>query len=200
MTTTNEKPIRLYRLGETVHIAALGVWTGALVGAGISAAVVFPTVRDLDPALPEYTAYEGPHWMLSAGMIASRVFLITDIIQFVCACLAVVGFGLAVFVGKPARNWGLFLRALLLGLAFLAVSYHLLMLMPAMQSDLRQYWNAALAGDTATAEQFRQAFSDRHQSASRSIGGTALATLGALIAGVWMLAGNAKGLGVPDGK
>lgn len=186
----------LHRIGETAHLSALGVWTGALVGAGITAARTFPTIKALDPSLPAYAGYEGPHWMLSAGRVASEVFLVTDVVQFVCACLATVGFGLAVVFGEylnpKDRSWLLFARALFMGLAFLSVSYHLLLLMPAMQHDLRQYWDAALAGDTETAERFRQAFGDRHTGASRSMGLTALATLITLMLGVWHLASARK--------
>lgn len=179
-----------YRIGETVHLASLGIWTGALVGAGIAAAVTFPTVRDVDPNLPAYAEYAGPHWMLAAGKVASKVFLLTDFVQFGCAFLAIAGFALAMVSGKPPRSWLLFARALFMGLAFLAVAYHLLILMPGMQHDLRQYWDAALQGDTETAERFRQAFADRHPAASRSIGMTAIATLLTLATGLWHVSGS----------
>jgi hypothetical protein len=181
----------LHRIGETTHLAALGVWTGALVGAGITAAVTFPTVRDLQPTLATYSGYGGDHWMLLAGRVASRVFLVTDVVQFVCSLLAVVGFALAVVAGgylaPQRRSVVLFLRALCLGLAFVSVSYHLLILMPSMQHDLRQYWDAAALGDTETAERFRQAFADRHPDASRSMGLTALAAFATMVLGAWHL-------------
>lgn len=188
----------LHKLGETVHLASLGVWAGVVGGAGITGAVTFPTVRDLDPSLPAYSGYAGDHWTLAAGMVAGKVFVITDVVQFVCTFGAIIGFALAVTAGgylKPnQRTWLLFFRALFLGLAFISVAYHLLILMPSMQHDLRQYWDAALAGDTNTAERFRQAFADRHPDASRSLGLTALAALITLLLGAWHLAGRTSGV------
>ncbi len=187
-----------------MHLASLGVWAGVLGGAGIAAAVAFPTVRDLAPSLPAYEAYAGEHWMLAAGMVASRVFVISDVVQFVCTFGAIIGFGLAVAFGGylkgDRRSWLLFFRALFLGLAFISVAYHLLILMPSMQHDLRQYWDAALAGETETAERFRQAFADRHPDASRSLGLTALAALTTLLLGVWDLVGRAGPRSTPDAR
>lgn len=193
-----------HKLGETVHLASLGIWAGVLGGAGIAAAVTFPTIRDLDPSLPAYTEYGGDHWMLAAGMVAGKVFVISDVVQFVCTFGAIIGFALAVVCGgylkTDRRSWLLFFRALFLGLAFISVAYHLLILMPSMQHDLRQYWDAALAGDTDTAEAFRQAFSDRHPDASRSLGLTALAALVTLILGVWDLVSRSTESHVTDGN
>ncbi len=180
-----------YQIGETLHLTALGVWAGALFGAGLTAAVTFPTMRDLEPTLGAYPGYTGDHWMLAAGQIASRVFLGTDIVQFVCAFLTIVGFAIAVIAGPKRRSWLQFFRAAGTGLAFLLVSYHLLLLMPPMQNDLRAYWDAAKAGDTPTAEVHRQAFSDRHGDASRSIGSTAVVTLVTLGLGLWSVSGRA---------
>lgn len=177
-------------MAETIHLTALGVWCGALLGAGLTAAVTFPTMRDLEPTLGAYPAYGGDHWMLAAGQVASRVFLGTDIVQFVCAFLAIVGFAVAVIAGPRRKSWLQFFRAAGTGVAFLLVSYHLLLLMPPMQNDLRAYWDAAKAGDTPTAEVHRQAFSDRHGDASRSIGSTAFVTLVTLGLGVWTVSGR----------
>lgn len=180
----------LSRIGETLHLTALGVWAGALFGAGVAAAVAFPTMRDLDPTLGAYPAYTGEHWMLGAGRVAARVFLITDIAQFVCALLAIGGFALAVVAGPKHRSWALFFRAAALGVAFLLVSYHLLIQGPRMDRDLRAYWNAAAAGDNATAAVHQDAFAARHGGASRVMTATFAATLLTLVLGAWSLAGR----------
>lgn len=176
-----------------MHLTALGVWCGTLVGAGITAAVTFPTMRDLAPTLGAYPNYTGEHWMLGAGRVAGRVFWITDTVQFVCAMLTVVGFGLA-FVGRghARRSWMMFLRALGTGAAFLLVSWHLLILAPSMDRDLRAYWDAAATGQNEVAETHRAAFSERHPTASRTIGATAVVTLATLALGAWSLAVRAE--------
>lgn len=181
----------VYRVGETTHLAALGVWSGALFGAGVAAAVAFPTMRDLDPTLGAYPSYGGEHWMLAAGRVAARVFLVTDFVQFACAFLAIGGFVLAVVAGPKAKSWLQFFRALALGVAFLLASYHLLIQGPSMDRDLRAYWDAAEQGNTELAETHQRAFADRHPTASRVMGGTFAATLSALALGAWSLAGRA---------
>lgn len=179
----------LYRIGETVHLTALGVWAGALFGAGVAAAVAFPTMRALDPTLGAYPNYTGEHWMLAAGRVAARVFLITDVAQFVCAFLAVVGFIGATVFGPRSRSWLRFFRAGALGVAFLLVSYHLLIQGPRMDRDLRAYWDAAAAGDNATATTHQDAFAAQHGAASRIMTATFGATLLTLGLGAWTLAG-----------
>lgn len=179
------------RIGETVHLTALGVWSGALFGAGVSAAVAFPTMRGLDPVLGAYPDYTGEHWMLAAGRVAARVFLITDAAQFVCALLAVGGFALAAVFGARTRSWLRFLRAATLGAAFLLVSYHLLVQGPRMDRDLRAYWDAADTGDTPAALRHQEAFSAQHSGASRVMGATFAATVLTLALGAWSLSAGA---------
>ena len=182
----------LHRIGETLHLTAIGVWCGALFGAGVAAAVAFPTMRNLDPTLAAYPEYTGEHWMLAAGRVAARVFVITDIAQFVCAFLAVVGFMLATFAGDRTRSWLRFFRAAALGAAFLLVSYHLLIQAPRMDRDLRAYWDAAASGDNDAALIHQEAFSRQHPNASRTMTATFIATLATLGLGAWSLAGGRK--------
>ena len=52
-------PIR--RLLETVHLTFAGLWLGSLVMTGVAAAVIFPVARGLDPQLPAFSEYTGPH-------------------------------------------------------------------------------------------------------------------------------------------
>lgn len=182
----------LHRIGETLHLTAIGVWCGALFGAGVAAAVAFPTMRNLDPTLAAYPEYTGEHWMLAAGRVAARVFVITDIAQFVCAFLAVVGFMLATFAGDRTRSWLRFFRAAALGAAFLLVSYHLLIQAPRMDRDLRAYWDAAASGDNDAALIHQEAFSRQHPGASRTMTATFIATLATLGLGAWSLAGGRK--------
>jgi hypothetical protein len=179
----------LARIGETVHLTALGVWSGALFGAGVAAAVAFPTMRGLEPTLATYPGYTGEHWMLAAGRVAARVFLVTDAVQFACAVLTVGGFALAAAAGPKLRSWLRFLRATALGIAFLLVSFHLLIQGPRMDRDLRAYWDAAAAGDNATAATHQQAFSDQHTTASSVMTATFVATLATMALGVWSVSG-----------
>lgn len=184
-----------YRIGETLHLTALALWSGALFGAGVAAAVAFPTMRSLEPTLGVYPAYTGDHWMLGAGRVAARVFLIADGVQLVAALAAVVGFALAAFAGPRRRSWTQFFRAALLGAALLLAAWHLLIQGPRMDGDLRAYWNAAAGGDNEAALRHQEAFSAQHPGASRTMGATFAATLAGLTLGAWSLAERRDGAG-----
>jgi hypothetical protein len=152
---------------------------------GAAAAVIFPAMKGLDPALPAYAAYTGPHWSLAAGQIANRLFIIADTVQFGAMLAAGVTFGLCVlFFGLSTRRGTTFARAALLLALVGVLSYHLMILSPRMATNVRLYWDAAAAGDNAGAAGPKAAFDADHPTASRVLGATALLVLGAMVAGM----------------
>lgn len=176
----------LRRALEAVHLTASGVWTGVLVMAGGSAAVLFPKMQSLRPRLPAYDEYGGEHWRLAAGIVQNEVFKIADVAQFALATLCLASLlGLLVFAGLPTRRLSTGVRIVLLCVAMSLTSYHLFILGPRMQATAELYWSAAEAGDDEAANRARSAFNDDHPAASRVLGGTALATLALTVAGVW---------------
>lgn len=187
MPASTAPPVPLARrIAESVHLTALGLWLGALVTAGITAAVIFPTMRDLDPALPAYAAYTGSHADLAAGFVQNKVFYAVDIVQFACATLALVSLLLMLTLGKLViPRWSTAIRMVALGAALLITSYWLMMLAPQMQTDVRAYWSAAQAGDLETASTAKAAFDRSHPLASNLFKSTALAVAVALVAGAW---------------
>lgn len=168
---------------EIVHVVALALWLGGVVMAGLAAAIIFPTMRSLEPRLATYPDYTGDHWMLAAGKVAARIFHATDIAQGVCAVLAVVSaavLGLS-GVGAHRRPAGLiWLAGLAASVGVLAAS--LLWLRPRMDASLHAYWDAGLAGNNPVAEAARQAFSADHPLASNLMAATAACVLATLIA------------------
>ena len=170
-------------LFEVVHVVALALWLGGVVMAGLAAAIIFPTMRSLEPRLATYPEYTGDHWMLAAGKVAARIFHATDIAQGVCAVLAAlsaaaVGLTGAISSRRPAGlAW---LGGLGASVGVLAAS--LLWLRPRMDANLHAYWDAALAGNNPVAEAARQAFSADHPLASNLMAATAVCVLATLIA------------------
>ncbi|MCA9287230.1 MAG: hypothetical protein KDA05_01515 [Phycisphaerales bacterium] len=170
---------------EIVHVVALSLWIGAVVMAGLAAAIVFPTMRSLEPRLATYPDYTGDHWMLAAGKVAARIFHATDIAQGVCAVLAVVsaaalGLSGAISYRRPAGL--IWLSGLAASVGVLAAS--LLWLRPRMDASLHAYWDAAMAGNNPVAEAARQAFSADHPLASNLMAATAACVLATLVAHV----------------
>lgn len=174
---------------ECLHITALAVWLGSLVMAGAVAAQVFPQMRDLGPRVPSFDRFEGDHWLIVAGHVGQFTFFTADAIQFACLGVALLTLiaGIGAF-GIPLARWSTFLRALALGCAVLIIGYQVLLLGPEMNRHLREYWDAAQAGDNAAAEIRRQAFMDRHPASRSLLVASTLSALGALVAAVWSVA------------
>lgn len=165
-----------------LHVVSLCLWGAAVLGSGLAAAIAFPTMKALDPHLPAYSAYEGDHWMLAAGKIANRVFEITDAVQMAMAALAVfTAVGLLVARVCRVRSIAGAMWLACVAAAVGVLAYTLLTLRPAMAVDLHAYWDAALAGDTPTAESAREAFSAEHPTASNLMAATSACVLGALV-------------------
>jgi hypothetical protein len=167
---------------RATHTFFLGLWFGSLVMTGIAAAIIFPTVKHLQPQVPAYASYRGEHWLLLAGKVAERIFTAADIVQFVCACVAVGAF--LVMAAKTPEGWRTPERALrvtLLVAALTTLAYQILVLGPRMHLNLTEFWNAAGAGQQANADRFQAAFDADHPTASTVLGIT-VALVGAAFA------------------
>ncbi|MEL6330425.1 MAG: hypothetical protein AAFR38_12270 [Planctomycetota bacterium] len=174
------------KLAETIHLTAAGLWLGTLVMTGATAAVMFGTSRELGPMLPEFAAYDGSHADLLAGAIQNQVFKLSDIIQFACATLCLASMiALIAFLKLPVRTISTAVRLCSLGLALGIFSYYLMILTPRMQTNLKQYYDAARLGQLETAAEARARFDADHPTASNSLIGTTIAVLLVLGGGAW---------------
>jgi hypothetical protein len=165
---------------ELLHAAALGVWIGTIVLSAVSAAVLFPTMHSLDPRLPAYASYSGPHWSLAAGTVANRIFYISGIVELACAAVAALTL-LAVVATRSLPRWAVALR---LSVAAGMVVGWLLRLDQArlIGVELGGYERAASAGDSVAAEVHRSAIASLHPTATSLMAVTLGLLLLALIA------------------
>jgi hypothetical protein len=162
-------------IAELVYAAVLGIWLGTIVVSGVAAAVIFPAMRALDPRVPAFSRYDGPHWRIVGGDAANKVFWISDIVQVCCAIVAVIAFAVILNRITPWRLMA-FLRLMSLAALLAVLAYRLGFLGPRMNAELLAYWEAARAGDSSGAQVHREAFDRRHPVASGLIGaGAALA-------------------------
>ncbi len=168
---------------NVANTTALGLWLGTVVMTGATAALIFPTVRDLAPTLPSHATYTGEHWLIVAGRVAARVFLVSDIVQFTCACVALGTLAGLVVPRMIKSRLGLneWVRVLTLGVACVLLAYQLLIMSPAMTTELQLYWAAASQGKNDVAMIHQTAFNTMHPQASRLIGALAFSVLAALI-------------------
>ncbi|MEO1585061.1 MAG: hypothetical protein AAFR96_10900 [Planctomycetota bacterium] len=173
----------LRRCLEIVHAAAAALWFGVAVATAAAAAIIFPTVRDLDPTLATYPDYTGEHWRLAAGHIAAKLFAFGDVVGFICLMLA--GFSLTI-IAATRHAWAsapkvTFARLASLGTAVLAAGYNLFILGPRMNGNLQDYWAAAAAGNNAEALTAQQAFMADHAPASNTLAAIAIAALALVV-------------------
>lgn len=170
-----------------LHLFALGAWAGMLMLVGAAAAIAFPTMKRLDPQLPEFSQYNEDHWMIAAGSVMNRVFQLADWVALGLATLALVSLVL-IFAGRQSAPR---LRRTVHGIVLLVAMTLLLIesfvLAPRMRSTLEEFLDAARAGDIATANLARDEFRADHPMASRLMMAQFSAVMLSFAAGAWCL-------------
>lgn len=166
---------------------ALAIFSGIAFGAtamtGVVAAVVFPTMRSLDPSLPGYAAYSGAHWSLAAGIVAERVFEIGLIVSGVSLVVCLVAIAGVAFT-RRAGGWPVVRLALLLITLGIFLT-HAAWLAPRMDAAAESYRTAAVAGFAEDAAAAKSQFDGLHPIASKLIGGVTVSSLALFIASAW---------------
>jgi len=182
-----------HRLCETVHLAAAGVWLGALLMSGAFAAIIFTELPRLAPTLGRFAEYPGDHARLAAGYIQNQVFKLTDVTQFVAAlaCLATMIALIAVYK-MPLRSVVGATRLIALMLAMSALSYYMLVLTTRMSTNLGRFYAAAEAGRVDEAERFLAAFDADHPAATNSFAVITFGVLVLFVSGLWGVTGAAR--------
>jgi hypothetical protein len=171
------------RLAETIHVAALGLWAGSMACVGVTAAIAFPTLRDLGPYMPDFGDYPDEHWRIAAGHVMNRVFMAIDYAAMALAAVAILTLGLRLLAARVRQRPTLIrLGVTLLATAMLLVVFFTVRL--PMTEDAHAYWEAARAGEVAIANTHKAAFDGMHQTASNLyVGQFAIVLLALVLAG-----------------
>jgi len=150
-------------------LLGLLAWSGAILAAGISAAMAFPTMESIGARMPGTWAMEtSEQWRVVAGQLMDRIFLLTDWIQAVAGAVVVLALVLERSIGgRRPRGWSGRLRLLAIALGMAILAGRLAALAPEMRADLHAYWEAAEAGQWISAEDYRARFQALHPLASR---------------------------------
>ncbi len=173
-------------------MVALSAWFGAVGMSGIVAATVFPIMELIKPTLGAYEGYAGDHALLAGGLIAGKVFLIVDTVQFVAAAVALAAFVTMIVAGYSINTIGRLVRLAVLLMTMGLLSWHLFVLAPVMTGDLRNYWDFAAAGNTEQADIFKNAFVENHQTAANSLKALMTAVLVCIVLAVWTGVGSGR--------
>ncbi|MEO0511780.1 MAG: hypothetical protein AAF108_02655 [Planctomycetota bacterium] len=175
----------LVRLCGAVHVVSAALWAGVVLMASATAAVSFPTMKELGPTLATFAPFDGEHWPIAAGKVANRVFMIADAAQLVLAVAAVGTGGYLAFRERLGGRVLGIVRLVLFGLGLGLLGFQIFFLRPKMDVDLEAYWRAAAEGQAQAAETARAAFNARHPTASNLMAGTAAAAFGIAATGAW---------------
>lgn len=184
---------------NVLYALALGLWFGGILFTGAFAAIIFPTLRDLGVELTRFGSFDAAeHWKIAAGSVMERAFFMLDLIQVTCVLTLGLLFCVQVWLlGHRLRAKANLLRGLLLAALLVTTGYHVLVLAPRMNANLRQFWTLA---ESATVDEagndarfYQSAFDADHPRAS-----TLLSTNALLVGGLVIT--SALALGRPRGN
>lgn len=173
-------PVRL-RL-EALHCAALGLWLGGLVTVSATAALAFPTMKGLAPALPGFRVAIEEHPSIAAGHIMNPAFMGLMVAGVVLGAAALLAW----------RRLGA-VRRLLSVLSLLLALGTLVGLGRPMAKHLDEYWTNAKAGELEVAAAAKSAFDGLHPWSSRALGSQAVLVAVSLGLGVWRIGSRSCG-------
>ena len=152
----------------------LTIWIAMVTAPGLAGMSAFPALVEEGASLERYSAFfeddrEGMGRIV-AGFVTGRVFLITDIAQWVLAPLVSV---LGLLLIRPMRLYGGPLAwagsSLLVG-ALILTLWHNGVMGPRMAGEIQTYRTAAEANDREAAEAAMTSFEVDHKTAERLFG------------------------------
>lgn len=176
---------RMVRIMHAIHISVLGIWLGAVLMAGTTAAIIFPQSKSLGVVLPDYQGYTGEHWRLAAGIIQAHVFTALDLLQLICCIAALLTLGYGLFHRATPGKTASFIRVITMWLLLLSLTVQIFFMHPPMDTAMQSYWLAARAGDNAQAAASLATFQKFHGPATGVMAFDAAALLIVLAVGAW---------------
>jgi hypothetical protein len=178
-----------------LHLTALGLWAGAVGTAAATAAVAFPTLKNLGVQMPSVgAAFQADAYRFAAGAVAAKVFFISDVVAFVCAlaaCITLLGLMLGGHLG-PKRP-STYVRGLALGVAVASLAAILFVVTPGITAGAKGHLAAAMAGDEKAAAMHRKAVDDLHPISTNLLVAEFASVIVSLVLGAWAAAGGAEG-------
>jgi len=160
----------LYQLVQAGYWLALSTWFGGAVFVMLAAAVVFRTLREEKPVLPQVLAVnlEDQHATLLGSAVMLRLLLVVGKVQLVSALVVVMGagmhFGVADVNGQ--NQTAAILRVVLAVVAAGVVAYERWVVAPRLARNRQSYIDHA--DDPDTANPAKDAF-DRDQQLSLTL-------------------------------
>ena len=180
---------------DAMSVWVLGIWAGALIMTGASAAIIFPEVRQMGANVGDLILPSDEHWKYIAGRVQNRVFGVCDWLQLFSGAVILALFIASVLGHRCAqvgrRLW--IARVAVTSLVLTALAVYLAWLAPAMQTDLHAFWTALDAKNLDAALVAQASFDKYHPIASKFFSGM---LVGVVVLG--LLTAGGIGRGVPS--
>ena len=115
----------LFQLVQIVYWLALSTWFGGVLFVAVAAPIIFRTVRESNPVLPDVLSVnlEGQHGTLLAGSIVANLLGMLSRVEIACAAVLMLTI-IAQWVMVDAGHWlSSLLRAAMLIAAAVIVAY-----------------------------------------------------------------------------
>lgn len=175
------------RIADVAFWIGLILWVSAIITAGMSAAMAFPTMHEYEVIVPKFDAFDhSAHWSIAAGLLMERMFFVTDIVQLVVAIVVIIGLGVGYSTSARSIKHPMeLMRTICIAGAALMLAYRMFLLAPEMNRDLHGYWNAAEQGNVEVAAKHRDAFQSKHPTATRLYGISMVLLLAGAAATAW---------------
>lgn len=154
---------------ETVNGLTLGLWAGVILMVGVTAAVTFPLMADLDVRVPGYEAYDGEQHRIAAGQVLNQAFAVSDWLGIAALLLCSGCIAGLWFVGPPAfrrMRAALVLRLTAFGALAVLTLFQTFAFRPGLNRSFEELWQAAKSGENQKAQQIRDALAPQHAKAS----------------------------------
>lgn len=173
-------PRAVSRLLDAAQAASLAAGLGAIATAAVTAMTLFPRMREMAVAIPGYAGAADLHWVIAAGAVMHRVFVLVGWAALACAGTALAALLASGAAARRERGPAPLGRILLIGAATGLLAYQSAWLTPKMTVHLAAFHAAAKAGLEDEARDARAEFDALHPAANRVLGVASLGMLGAM--------------------
>jgi len=159
-----------FQLIQSIYWLALATWFGAVLFIAIAAPVIFRSVREANPTLPDVRSdrLAGEHGSLLAGTIVGNILRTLGTVQLVCAGLvlvALVGQWLKLDLGSPRNVGHALIRSAMYVAAVVLVGYDRWLVWPRAWKFRQEYIDHADEPEIADAA--RERFDRYHRESVR---------------------------------
>lgn len=143
---------------------ALTIWIAAILAPAAAGMAVFRVLPQLNGTFPEFTAVATANQAaLAGGHIVNPLFIFSNVVQIVCAAIAIFALGIEQLYWRPAHHSRAdYVRIPTLLMATILILVEICILGPIAREHLYAYWDAVQSNSMDIANQAKTAFDALH--------------------------------------